>query len=135
MPEFSRLIPARWTRARSRRRVIRETALMRPASRSRITLGILDWGIGGLGFHQLLRAHFPRGRVVYWSDAGTIPYGRQPTADLARRIDVVARAMGKRGVTHLALACHAASSVLHLLRWERPGLPEITGIIEPGVGA
>ena len=98
-------------------------------------LGVLDWGIGGLGFHQLLRARFPRGRIVYWSDSGVMPYGRLPANDLAARVDFVARAMGARGVTHLALACHAASSVLHLLPGERSGRPEITGIIEPGAAA
>ncbi len=100
-----------------------------------IILGVLDWGIGGLGFHQLLRARFPRGRIVYWSDSGVIPYGRLAANDLAVRVDFVARAMGARGVTHLALACHAASSVLNRLPGERSGRPVITGIIEPGVAA
>ena len=100
-----------------------------------MTLGILDWGIGGLGFYQLFRARFPRSRVVYWSDSGTAPYGKQAPAELTARIDVVARAMAARGVTHLALACHAASSVLHRLPQNRSGRPEITGIIEPGVNA
>jgi glutamate racemase len=108
---------------------------MKTTHRAPMTLGILDWGIGGLGFHQLLRARFPRGRVVYWSDSGTLPYGRLPANALAARVDFVARVMAGRGVTHLALACHAASSVLHLLPGERSGRPEITGIIEPGAAA
>ncbi|OAI42983.1 hypothetical protein AYO41_03110 [Verrucomicrobia bacterium SCGC AG-212-E04] len=108
---------------------------MKSSAREMMTLGILDWGIGGLGFFRLWRARHPRGRVVYWSDAGVPPYGRLSANDLAARVDLVVRAMGARGVTHLALACHAASSILPKLARGRSERPLLTGIIEHGVAA
>ncbi len=99
-------------------------------------LGILDWGIGGVGFYALARARLPKLSVVYWSDAGTVPYGKQPPDDLARRIVAVARWMKREaGVTHLAIACNAASSVLPTIALDDETLPEITGVIEHGVRA
>lgn len=99
-------------------------------------LGILDWGIGGVGFYALARARLPRLPVVYWSDAGTVPYGRQAPAELARRVAAVARWMKREaGVTHLAVACNAASSVLPAIDLDNDALPEITGVIEHGARA
>lgn len=95
-------------------------------------IGILDWGIGGIGFFQLLRARHPQAPVIYWSDSGVTPYGRLPAAALAARVGAVAAELGRRGVTHLAVACNAASSVLPL---GRTGPVEVAGIIEPGIGA
>ena len=99
-------------------------------------LGILDWGIGGVGFYALARARLPGLPVVYWSDSGTIPYGRQAPAELARRVAAVARWLkGEAGVTHLAIACNAASSVLPGLDPTDETLPEMAGVIEHGARA
>jgi glutamate racemase len=78
-----------------------------------VRLGILDWGIGGVGFYALARARLPELPVVYWSDAGAIPYGKQAPAELAGRVVTIARWLkSEAGITHLAIACNAASSVL-----------------------
>lgn len=99
-------------------------------------LGILDWGIGGVGFYALARARLPELPVVYWSDAGAEPYGKQAPADLARRLVTIARWLkGEAGVTHLAIACNAASSVLPRIDLADGTLPEITGVIEHGARA
>lgn len=99
-------------------------------------LGILDWGIGGVGFYALARARLPDLPVVYWSDAGAIPYGKQAPAELARRLVAIARWLKREaGVTHLAIACNAASSVLPAIDLRDETLPEITGVIEHGVRA
>jgi glutamate racemase len=101
-----------------------------------VTLGILDWGIGGVGFYALARARLPRLPITYWSDAGTIPYGRQHPAELARRVAAIARWLKREaGVTHLVIACNAASSVLPRIDLGDDTLPQITGIIEHGVRA
>jgi glutamate racemase len=101
-----------------------------------VKLGILDWGIGGVGFYALARARWPRLPVVYWSDAGTIPYGKQAPAELARRLVAVARWLKREaGVTHLAIACNAASSVLPTIDLRDETLPRITGVIEHAVRA
>lgn len=102
-----------------------------------IHLGILDWGIGGVDFYARLRVAHPHVPVTYWSDAGTTPYGKQPQARLAARVEAVARALRDRGVTHLVVACNAASTVLNdprLRALERSGLP-ICGVIEPAISA
>jgi glutamate racemase len=102
-----------------------------------IHLGILDWGIGGVDFYARLRAAHPAVPVTYWSDAGTTPYGKQPQSVLAARVEAVALALRRRGVTHLVVACNAASTVLdhpRLRALERSGLP-ITGVIEPAITA
>ena len=99
-------------------------------------LGILDWGIGGVGFYTMTRARLPDLPVVYWSDAGTIPYGKQAPGELARRVVAVARRLKREeGVTHLAVACNAASSVLPRIDMSDETLPEIAGVIEHGVRA
>ena len=99
-------------------------------------LGILDWGIGGVGFYALARARLPDLPVVYWSDAGAVPYGKQAPAELARRLVTVARWLKREeGVTHLAIACNAASSVLPKIDLEDETLPAMTGVIEHGVRA
>jgi glutamate racemase len=101
-----------------------------------VRLGILDWGIGGVGFYALVRARLPKLPVVYWSDAGTVPYGKQAPAELARRLVAIARWLKREaGVTHLAIACNAASSVLPTIDLRDETLPEITGVIEHGARA
>jgi glutamate racemase len=101
-----------------------------------VKLGILDWGIGGVGFYALARARLPGLPIVYWSDAGTVPYGRQAPAELARRLVAIACWLkGEAGVTHLAIACNAASSVLPAIDLTDETLPHITGVIEHGARA
>jgi glutamate racemase len=92
-------------------------------------LGILDWGIGGLGFYRLLKARRPHLPVVYWSDAGATPCGKMTPAMLARRVAAVAGAMRARGVTHLVVACNAASTALPAL-----GIAQADGQVETPVG-
>lgn len=99
-------------------------------------LGILDWGIGGVGFYASARARLPALPIVYWSDAGAMPYGKQHPAELAQRIVAIARWLKREaGVTHLVIACNAASSVLRRIDLSDETLPQITGVIEHGVRA
>jgi len=101
-----------------------------------VKLGILDWGIGGVGFYAMARARLPGLPIVYWSDAGTVPYGQQAPAELARRLVTIARWLKREaGVTHLAIACNAASSVLPSIDPGDETLPDMTGVIEHGVRA
>lgn len=100
-------------------------------------LGILDWGIGGVDFYARLRQTHPDVPVTYWSDAGVTPYGKQPQAALAARVEDVAVALRRRGVTHLVVACNAASTILdhpRLRALGRSGMP-LTGVIEPAITA
>lgn len=95
-------------------------------------LGIVDWGIGGLGLLGLLDERVPDLDVVYWSDTGTVPYGLQPTDVLAARLRVVVRSLAQRGCTEVVLACNAASTVVDRLS---EGPIPVDGIIAAGVAA
>mgnify|MGYP000511731761 CR=1 FL=1 len=99
-----------------------------------VHLGILDWGIGGIDFYARLRAVLPAIPVTYWSDAGTTPYGKLPHEALAARVEAVALALQARGITHLVVACNAASTVLDdpRLRALERTLP-ISGVIAPAI--
>jgi glutamate racemase len=93
---------------------------------SEVRVGVLDWGIGGVDALARLRARFPRLPLTYWSDSGFAPYGKVPARALAARVAAVARRMD---VSHLVVACNAASTVL-----DEADLPVPTlGVISPGV--
>ena len=97
-------------------------------------LGVLDWGIGGVDFHRRLRARHAGVATVYWSDSGATPYGKLGRDALAGRVAAVARALKGRGVTHLVVACNAASTVLGHPALTTVGLP-ICGVIAPAIAA
>nr|MDT0523947.1 hypothetical protein [Streptomyces sp. DSM 41633] len=80
---------------------------MTPAS----CLGIVDWGIGGIGLVRELDRRAPGLPVLYWSDAGAMPYGRMRSADLTARLYDVVSELARRGATEVVLACNAASTV------------------------
>ena len=75
-------------------------------------LGIVDWGIGGVGLVSALDRLAPGLPVLYWSDAGATPYGRMGVDELADRLMHVVAALAERGATEVVLACNAASTVV-----------------------
>ncbi len=87
-------------------------------------LGIVDWGIGGLGVYREVkaRADIP---VVYFSDQGFTPYGKTPGAVLGDRLDQIFRFLFAQGAAHVAIACNAASAA-------HPGGERISRIIPFG---
>ena len=95
-------------------------------------LGVVDWGIGGLGVLGLLDELAPALDVTYWSDTGSAPYGLVPTRALARRLHAVVDRLAAAGCTEVVLACNAASTVAP--RLAGAALP-VQGIIEHGIRA
>lgn len=95
-------------------------------------LGIVDWGIGGLGLLGHLDAAVPGLDVVYWSDTGFAPYGLVPTSALAARLRWVVAELADRGCSEVVLACNAASTVVD--RLDGAAVP-VAGIIASGVAA
>ncbi|HEY0138763.1 MAG TPA: aspartate/glutamate racemase family protein [Nannocystis sp.] len=96
-------------------------------------LGVLDWGIGGIDFYARWKARHPEVPVVYWSDSGATPYGKLGRDALAQRVAGVVRALQGRGVTHVVVACNAASTVIG-----HPALDlgvEVCGVIGPAIAA
>lgn len=86
--------------------------MTRPRHATPCRIGILDWGIGGLGFWKLLQQATPAIGCVYLSDAGVPPYGTLPPRALAERVRRAALWFADRGVSQVVVACNAASSVL-----------------------
>jgi glutamate racemase len=95
-------------------------------------LGIVDWGIGGLGLVQALDRAAPGLPVLYWSDAGATPYGRMRVDELAGRLTIVVDALAERGATEVVLACNAASTVVG--RLDGAAIP-VEGIIGHGLAS
>jgi glutamate racemase len=79
-------------------------------------LGVLDWGIGGLGFVAELWARAPGTPVVYLSDSGATPYGRLSRSALTARVQLAVNTLVARGAGRVVIACNAASSVADALR-------------------
>ena len=75
-------------------------------------LGILDWGVGGLFALEMARARQPALDIVYLSDAGNTPYGKQPRDRLTRSVARACRTLQDHGASCLLVACHSASTVL-----------------------
>jgi glutamate racemase len=100
-----------------------------------VTLAVVDWGIGGLGFYRLLVDRHPGVAVVYVSDTGFTPYGKVPRRELAARVDAVLRHVREmHGAEHAVVACNAASTVLGDLTVVRGGM-RVVGVIAPAVAA
>jgi glutamate racemase len=104
-------------------------------------IGIMDWGIGGLGFFKLLRQAAPGLGCVYLSDSGAPPYGTLTRAALTRRVRQAVAWFGEHGISEVVVACNAASSVLagvpSVERASQAELPRrrILGVIEPTLRA
>ncbi len=95
------------------------------------SLAILDWGIGGMGFYRVLKARSPNSSILYWSDAGSIPYGKMSRKELVSRLQNVSDIMIKLGASKLVIACNAASTVLPDAHLSIPN----TGMLEHAVRA
>src|SRR4051812_9244493 len=74
--------------------------------------GIMDWGIGGLSVYRALRASGNRTDVVYLSDSGNVPYGKQDRERLRKRFREIATFFEARGVDRVLVGCNSASSAI-----------------------
>ena len=95
-----------------------------------MSLGIIDWGIGGVGIYKLIKQQRPRLPVVYFSDTGVTPYGKMSRNDLVERLEKVIEYLKSAGVGHLIIGCNAASTAIPHLQDAR--IP-IEGVIDTAV--
>ena len=93
-------------------------------------LGIIDWGIGGVGIYKLIIEQIGSVPVTYFSDTGVTPYGKMSRRELVARLNDVIRYLKSRGVTHIVIGCNAASTALPYI--EDQGL-KVEGVIEPAI--
>ncbi len=80
-----------------------------------MSLGIIDWGIGGISIYKLVKERLGEVSVVYLSDTGATPYGKMTRPELVARLNSVIAFLKGRGVTHLVIGCNAASTAIHHL--------------------
>ena len=95
-------------------------------------LGILDWGIGGVGVYAQIKARLGNIPITYFSDTGVIPYGKMSRRELVSRSNVVLAFLSAQGVTHLVVGCNAASTVLPFLSVD---YMKVEGVIESAIRA
>lgn len=93
-------------------------------------LGIIDWGIGGIGVYKPIKKRRPDVSVVYFSDTGATPYGKMSRAELVTRLNTVIKFLKENGVSHLVIGCNAASTAMPFL--DAQGL-KIEGVIDAAV--
>lgn len=93
-------------------------------------LGIIDWGIGGVGIYKRVKERYGDVPVIYFSDTGITPYGKMSRRELVTRLNDVVGFLGCRGVTHLMIGCNAASTAIPFI--DPQGL-KIEGVIETAV--
>lgn len=90
-------------------------------------IGIIDWGIGGLTVYKAMRSRGLTTDVLYFSDSGTTPYGKLSKAGLRERFSDIAEFFRQRGVAHVLVGCHSASSALDAD--PETGLESLGGVI------
>lgn len=73
-------------------------------------LGILDWGIGGLGTLKLID-NYAQKDIVYLSDSGFIPYGKVEKNALKFRVTQCIQFLQSKGVNYVFVACNSAGTV------------------------
>ena len=93
-----------------------------------MSLGIYDWGTGGLRLYNALRSTRPDLDIVYLADQGSEDYGLLSREALTERVTQVIQAFAAMGISRVIVACDAASTVLNEV--SVPGMT-VSGLIEP----
>jgi glutamate racemase len=75
-------------------------------------IGVLDWGIGGIGFVRELEQVCPGAAIRYLSDTGSTPYGKLSRAALAARVKNAIEQLRVLGAERIVVACNAASTTI-----------------------
>ncbi len=73
---------------------------------------MIDFGIGGLSIAKVLLQEIPKSRMTYFSDTGSIPYGKLSAEDLQARLQKVFSYLLNLQVDAIVVACHAASTAV-----------------------
>ncbi len=77
---------------------------------NRLSIGIMDSGIGGLSVHSHIKALLPEERLIYVADTAYCPYGTRPVEEIIRRCDLITRFFLKSGCKIIVLACNTATA-------------------------
>lgn len=100
-----------------------------------LPIGIFDSGMGGLTVMRALMAALPNESFVYLGDTARLPYGTKSADTVTRYAVQAARALMRRRVKLVVVACNTASAVaLPALEDALAPVPVI-GVVEPGAEA
>lgn len=94
-------------------------------------IAVFDSGLGGLTILRALRARLPQEDYFYFADTRFLPYGERPEVFLKERGVLIARALEKRGVKALVIACNTATAAAAEAIRAAIDLPVVA--LEPGV--
>lgn len=72
-------------------------------------LGVIDWGIGGLGVYQALKQKSDT-PTLYFSDSGHQPYGKTDPKELESRLGEICSFLRDQGAEKITIACNAANA-------------------------
>jgi len=97
-----------------------------------MTVGICDWGVGGLCLYKALRAGRPDLDIVYVADQGAGAYNLLSREALTERVEQVILTFRAMGIPRVVMACDSASTVLDAIAV--PGV-NVTGVLEPTLRA
>lgn len=95
------------------------------------TIGLIDWGIGGLGVYKKLKKEIKNNSYLYFSDSGFTPYGKTSSKQLIRRLHRVTQFFREKNIRQIVIACNAASTVLPELQSLNPDI-QFFGMLEAG---
>lgn len=98
-----------------------------------MTIGFVDWGIGGLSVYRELKRVQPYINCVYLSDSGSTPYGKMTKPQLTLRLHAISNYFRKQGITTIVIACNAASTVLDAVKLKNPDI-KYFGMLDSGAG-
>jgi glutamate racemase len=106
---------------------------MKPKNTAR-RIGILDWGIGGLGVFKEFQKKFGSFQCLYVSDSGYTPYGKVSEKKLVQRLNQIAAFFRQNDIDTVVIACNAASTVKDKLQIKNPDM-KFWGMLEAGNAA
>lgn len=92
-----------------------------------MTIGIFDYGIGGVSLYKRLREAISAD-IIYLSDTGYVPYGKVPEPELRERVQKVTDYLFHLGAERIVIACNSASTVA-------PDDPRVINMIPFGLEA
>lgn len=97
-------------------------------------VGIMDSGAGGLTVLKEVRRVLPDEGILYFADAGRLPYGPRPAGEVRTFVHQIVKFLEGKGAKAVVLGCNTATA--HALEYVREKVEvPVIGVIGPGVRA
>ncbi len=104
------------------------------STRSHLTIGVRDSGVGGLTVARCLQDALPHARLLYFADTAHVPYGGREPEEVRFFALHIAQFLIDRGAQIVVFACNTSSAVALEAARETLSVP-VVGMIEPGASA